>query len=66
MSAPDCEAPQFPWNAEFRWYEACTSCGRLAWDHAGCDPQADVMAHFDWLLSGSDGQPPGPTIRGTR
>lgn len=40
---PACPDPAFPFDEALGCYEACTTCGQLAWAHAGADPIADML-----------------------
>jgi len=44
MADLPCPTPTSSWIATAGVWSACTSCGRLAWDHEQADPLADIRA----------------------
>jgi hypothetical protein len=58
-----CPRPNFPFNHTHKWYERCTECGRIAWDHEQSDPFGDIVKTLRWVHEGQKGQPPAPIMK---
>lgn len=62
MTVRGCPDPQFTYDAARGWWNECSTCCRVAWEHAGSKPLEDVRAHAEWIRNGSHGRPPAPHV----